>query len=149
MTTTEKKMRSNSINIISIFLTMANFAAVNSVEGIPVAKAEEMTYSTPRYLRQQRELPVVTSNNSTGCCSLDFKTCADWCSGTTKDSCRSCEGNNTHLVFLDQGALDVTNTCVARWNECTNTNNACCNGLVCYQRSQWYSQCLHPVDVPK
>lgn len=88
--------------------------------------------------------PPAVGKPSTGCCSFDFKTCITnryWC-GTTENECLSC---NSVANWLPSGSLK-TSSCLPRFRKCNR--GTCCPGLVCYERSPWYSQCLPPSEVP-
>ncbi|GAX15594.1 hypothetical protein FisN_3Hh064 [Fistulifera solaris] len=90
-------------------------------------------------------VPVnLPSSTDSGCCSFNFKTCITnrfWC-GTTEQDCLSCE---SVANWLPSGSLENVN-CLPRFSNCNN--GTCCPGLVCYERSVWYSQCLPPQDIP-
>lgn len=58
-----------------------------------------------------------------GCCSQNYKDCITWC-GSTKAECNNCGDK----VWLPDGALSL---CSARWSECTNNLQSCCDGLSC------------------
>ena len=92
------------------------------------------------------EQPLEIAEATEGCCSLDFKTCADWCT-ESQDVCESCDG--TPMFWLEDGALDEDDECLVRWDTCSNTTNTCCDGLVCYEQNPDFSQCLHPDQVPQ
>ena len=81
-----------------------------------------------------------------GCCSSDFAACVTWC-GTTKDACLTC-GQDVGWICGEQ------QDCKARWNDCTNDPNGCCDGLTCVSINPGYSQCEkadvapNPTPVP-
>lgn len=82
---------------------------------------------------------------SVGCCSHNYKECAEWCSAT-RTQCESgtaCGAHN-NMKWLEKGENEAS--CVARWGECTNNVSACCNGLTCKAKGNNYKQCLAPGD---
>ena len=98
--------------------------------------------------------PTTDSNDDTqgeegGCCSHDYKSCADWCNGTDR-SPEQCETdpNCTGYSTYDMKWLRVGDnaSCAARWEPCTEDVDMCCNGLLCHAFSQGYKQCLSPND---
>lgn len=84
--------------------------------------------------------PAPVGSNSGGCCSLDYKTCIDWC-GPTYDSCMNCA--NKAVNWLPDGA--PRSTCSERWTVCTENSDTsdggCCNGLRCKPRND-YKECM-------
>ncbi len=80
------------------------------------------------------ETPTVASGSSSGCCTLDYKACVDWC-GDTEDSCGSC--GNTDVGWIPNGA--PTGDCAARWVGCQGNPDGCCAGLTCQESGGWYS----------
>lgn len=84
--------------------------------------------------------PTASSSNASGCCSHDFKTCVSWC-GTTKAECDACSPDAPPVIWLENGAL-TSDSCIARWDVCTNDNSGCCDGLSCISQGTW-SQCLY------
>jgi hypothetical protein len=107
----------------------------------PAPTAPQPTASAPTAPEPAPTPPVSAPTSSPdGCCSLDFKTCIDWC-GTIEEDCASCDVNQVH-AWLPNGEL--TDSCVARWGTCTNDPGGCCPGLECLERNPTYSQC----DVP-
>jgi len=81
---------------------------------------------------------------SAGCCSLNYKDCdAPWC-GDTEEECNNCE--NDTVRFLDNGQLFAG--CLARWKTCTDNKNDCCDGLLCKDINNFYSQCLPDDGAP-
>ena len=96
------------------------------------------------------DVPVTTpedddgSNNNNpgeGCCSNDYKTCATWCQN--RDECDGGAPWCANMKWLENGALPANASCEGRWGTCSN-GNSCCDGLVCKEINQWYSQCLAP-----
>lgn len=74
----------------------------------------------------------------TGCCSFDFKNCMTWC-GDNPDNCgKTCQMDNDSFHWLQTGPLD---SCIPRWEDCTNNHDGCCPGLTCRSQGDWY-QCL-------
>merc|ERR1712241_1578456 len=69
--------------------------------------------------------PTEKPNN--GCCTLDFKSCINWC-GPTYDSCASCN-HHEGLGWLQNGP--PKNQCLGRWNGCGHDKDGCCDGLTC------------------
>lgn len=84
-------------------------------------------------------LGLVHDVHAAGCCSMDYKECDVWWCGSTKSSCENCGGDA--FTFLENGAI-TDDTCLKRWSGCKNDPNSCCDGLVCTELSQYYSQCL-------
>jgi len=76
-----------------------------------------------------------TAVATSGCCSLDYKNCIDWC-GSTKDSCLNCN-HHDGVGWLQNGP--PTNTCLSRWTGC---GSKCCDGLVCKEDANNYLMCL-------
>ena len=98
--------------------------------------------------------PTTDSKDNThgvegGCCSHDYKSCADWCNGTDR-SPEQCETdpNCTGYSTCDMKWLRVGDnaSCAARWEPCTEEVDRCCTGLLCHAFSQGYKQCLSPND---
>lgn len=85
-----------------------------------------------------------------GCCSQDFKTCADWMlvgDGTTK---KQCHKHKYPMTWLQHGSLPDTNTCLARYQPCTTTRHKkhksnCCSGLNC-KGKKGFQQCHPPKE---
>jgi len=79
--------------------------------------------------------PIQSTPSGNGCCSQNYKDCVNnvnWC-GTTEAECSGCGQN-----WLPNGAGQ---NCMARWADCTNNRNGCCDGLSC-KGNQSYGQCL-------
>jgi len=72
---------------------------------------------------------------SSGCCSQNFASCVSWC-GTTENECLNCN-QDVHWICGEQ------NDCKARWNDCSNDKNGCCDGLTCVDVNPGYSQCRY------
>jgi len=80
------------------------------------------------------------NENGDGCCSNDYRTCATWCQ--SRGDCLEAP-YCTNMQWLENGALPANAICEGRWGSCSN-ENSCCEGLVCKQITQYYSQCLAP-----
>ena len=79
-----------------------------------------------------------------GCCTLDYKQCINWC-GTSQSDCENC--SNPDVGWLPNGAPN--DNCGNRWTGCAENNDTghsgCCPGLVCQLRSEGnYMACLPP-----
>jgi hypothetical protein len=84
--------------------------------------------------------PAPTPSTGNGCCSHDFKNCATW-GNESREICEQLGG----MKWLVNGPL--TDTCLVRYSDCTQSATKCCDGLVC-QGSEFYKQCRNPgVDV--
>jgi len=78
------------------------------------------------------------SGNVSACCTQNMKDCVSWC-GSTKDSCMNCS---------DAFWTECPNqNCKARWSDCTNDVDGCCDGLSCVG-NQWYRQCKVATQPP-
>uniref|UniRef100_A0A7S4ADZ1 ShKT domain-containing protein n=1 Tax=Pseudo-nitzschia australis TaxID=44445 RepID=A0A7S4ADZ1_9STRA len=88
--------------------------------------------------------PAPVARNSSGCCSLDYKNCIDWC-GPTYDSCMNCASKA--VTWLPDGA--PLSSCSERWTGCTENNDtndsSCCSGLRCQPRND-YMECMADDD---
>merc|ERR1719335_1596715 len=73
-----------------------------------------------------------------GCCSLDFKTCINWC-GPTKDSCLNCN-HHDGVFWLPNGK--PKEKCRKRWKGCKYDMNGCCDGLTCQENENNFLMCL-------
>jgi len=73
-------------------------------------------------------------SSSNGCCSQNYKSCADW----GNDSKEVCEGLGGGMVWLENGAVDDCN--LGRYNTCTSKPTECCPGLICVG-NQHFKQC--------
>lgn len=71
-----------------------------------------------------------------GCCSHDFKACATW-GNESQTACEALGG----MIWLQNGVIE--GSCLARYNDCTQATNSCCNGLIC-MGSEHYKQCKSP-----
>jgi len=81
------------------------------------------------------------NNSQEGCCSNDYKTCATWCQN--RDECEGGAPWCANMKWLENGSLPANAACEGRWGTCSN-GNSCCDGLVCKEINQYYSQCLAP-----
>lgn len=88
--------------------------------------------SEPNPTEAPVQAPTPPSGN--GCCTLDYKTCVDWC-GVTEETCGNC-GNND-VGWIPDGA--PTGNCAARWVGCQENPGSCCAGLTCQESGGWYS----------
>eukprot|EP00566_Odontella_aurita_P036575 CAMPEP_0113569684 /NCGR_PEP_ID=MMETSP0015_2-20120614/24549_1 /TAXON_ID=2838 /ORGANISM="Odontella" /LENGTH=821 /DNA_ID=CAMNT_0000472379 /DNA_START=510 /DNA_END=2972 /DNA_ORIENTATION=- /assembly_acc=CAM_ASM_000160 len=79
--------------------------------------------------------PPVAGPPTSGCCSQNMKDCVSWC-GDTEDSCLNCSNLG---VFWIAGAQAG---CLARWEDCTNNINGCCDSLSCVEQNPGYRQCV-------
>jgi len=77
-------------------------------------------------------------NSSTGCCSLNYKECIDWC-GPTKDDCLSCNHIHDGVAWLENGAAEEQ--CTARWGGCEAEPDSCCPGLECREDPNNWLMC--------
>jgi len=98
--------------------------------------------------------PTTEGNNNGegGCCSHDYKSCADWCNGNdrSQEQCETdpnCTGFLNDMKWLSEGDQSDY-SCAARWEECTGDVDSCCNGLICHTFNQYYKQCLAIVPSP-
>lgn len=83
--------------------------------------------------------PTASPLSGNYCCSFDYKNCgdSDWCNdGET--SCDNCNG----LWIVDKPA-----NCIALWDDCTGSSNACCGPASC-QGDSSYSQCTPGTYAP-
>jgi hypothetical protein len=78
---------------------------------------------------------------SNGCCSRDFKTCASGEGDNTEHHCDM----QYQMKWLKDGALKEDDKCKARYIPCTRDKHSCCPGLKC-KGNQWFKQCTHPND---
>ena len=69
---------------------------------------------------------------------LDFNLSITWC-GNSEVSCGSCNTSES-FRWLPTGE-EGTASCLARWEGCFDDVSGCCEGLVCKEQSQNYSQC--------
>lgn len=83
-------------------------------------------------------------NITAPCCSLDYKTCIDWC-GSDYDSCATC--NHHDGVFWLEDGPPRDEQCLDRWTGCENDTDACCDGLTCRVDDNNWLMCL-PLDPP-
>jgi len=80
--------------------------------------------------------PTSAPTETAPCCSCNHRDCrVGWCS-ETEFNCSVC-GN----VWMPTGALSG---CTDQFNECTDVELGCCNGLVC-EGSETFKQCMVPV----
>jgi len=87
-------------------------------------------------------LLAMIQNVKAGCCSQNYKDCDVWWCGSSESSCEDCWGSS--YLWLEDGAL--SGSCDARWSDCTNDKDACCDGLQCNYWSDDWSQCLPGED---
>jgi len=87
-------------------------------------------------------LLAMIQNVKAGCCSQNYKDCDVWWCGSSESSCEDCWGSS--YLWLEDGAL--SGSCDARWSDCTNDKDACCDGLQCKDWSEDWSQCLPGED---
>lgn len=102
----------------------------------PVSITTTAPNTAPSSPIQPTLTPVASSS---GCCTQTFATCVTYC-GTTKLQCQTCA--STDVAWLSQGA-PPPNSCLARWTDCTNNPNNCCQGLTCIFQSQGYAGCQY------
>ena len=88
----------------------------------------------------QAPVPAPTDCGSSGCCSQDFASCVTWC-GTTESECLDCNQDVHWICGQQQG-------CKPRWNECSNDQDSCCDGLTCVDVNPGYSQCRYVEPAP-
>jgi len=80
--------------------------------------------------------PSAAPTEKAPCCSCNHRDCrVGWCS-ETEDNCSVCEN-----VWMPTGALSG---CIDQFNECTDDESGCCNGLVC-EGGETFKQCTVPV----
>jgi len=104
---------------------------------VPAPTQSETTLSPVSAPTPSRTTPPVTepTPSSNGCCSHKFKECdVDWC-GSTEASCNACGSGK---VWLANGPVQ---SCVPRYDACTNNINGCCAPARC-EGDQWYKQCV-------
>lgn len=96
------------------------------------------TKKTKRPTKRPTNAPTKSPNDN-ACCSIDYKSCVDYC-GSTENSCMNCADH----VWLSTGPLE---TCDERWGGCGESNDSghsgCCGGLTCQWRDGYdYFACL-------
>ncbi|KAL7551270.1 hypothetical protein ACHAWF_014455, partial [Thalassiosira exigua] len=85
---------------------------------------------------------TATTTGSTGsnrCCSWDLKSCSldSWCNKSETNCKGACGG-----PFWQE--IDCPANGIAKGSDCTENQDQCCPGLVCYAHSQWYMSCEVP-----
>lgn len=118
-----------------------------AVEVIPMAPPMSPPVAAPVESEESSSSSSSSSDedDGDGCCSLDFKTCAGWCNDS-REQCLidpACVGSG--MAWLEDGEGDDA-SCSARWGDCTQDADACCDGLECREYSEFFSQCLAPND---
>lgn len=111
--------------------------------------APTMKASTSKPSASPTKAPVSspTGGGNSGCCSQNFKDCdvpeGGWCNNVER--CGK-PGSCQDYIWLENGALTDTSTCIKRWDGGCYGDFDCCDGLYCDVSSPYWKSCQYKAN---
>lgn len=128
-------------NCAEVIITGPGSGATATNTAVPAISTPVPAVSTPVPVPAAATTAVPGPDASpTGCCSINFKDCIDWC-GEGEDACFGCSSADVR-AWLPNGA--VTDDCAPRWGDCYADAGSCCEGLTCVSKGPYVSACEPP-----